>query len=277
MKTWVVVGLIVAAFALAGAGLGHRPGSAEATKAIRCELVLEGVEPGARRTDTKEPLLAVTKDPSGLMKGYVVTPYAYLNAKKVCTDGDPLEVTWQSWQGTLRVDDVGFLNQSVVEVPVYDSDPLGLRTWKAPPPTAPSASADPSSSNPTADPAVAVDPREVKLNQPEMDIRLGTDLTRVSFFHRPDGSTELVYQARKYSPPADDWTPYPNIEVTIQQRCSPDAPWTDLAKPTTTPTGEFDLTINPTTTCPSGNLELQGIPADSPDTWGLPTAMPISE
>lgn len=246
MRNRVAAGLFVVAFAIAGVAAGHGNAAGPKADGIRCELTLEGVAPEERRTDVEDPVLAVTKDESGLVKGYLFSQSAVLMAQNVCSE--PVQVMWESHREGLRIDGVPFSGSAVSEVPVYDGDPLGARSWQG-----------------------SSDNKEVKFNKVELDIRLGTDLQHVSAVPQDDGSIDVVYLALKYTPDAKALAPYPDIGVTVQKRCG-GGDWTELAKTVSSPDGEFNVTIAPDECT---DLELRGFVEDAPDAWGLPVALSL--
>ncbi|ADB34761.1 hypothetical protein Kfla_5756 [Kribbella flavida DSM 17836] len=250
MRQRVAAGLFVLAFAMAGAAAGHgnASGSKVADDGVRCELRFEGAPPDAGRGEGEEPPLTVTREPSGLVKGYVFTPAAFLMAMKTCTGGDPGGVMWESWQGPQHLDGVQFTDSQLAKVHVYDGDPLGPRTWKGP-----------------------LDAKGVTFNQVEMDIRLGTDIQRISSTPQADGSVQLKYVVLRYSPDAKGLEPYGAAGVTVEKRCGGD--WSELAKTTTDPErGEFTFDV-PAGEC--AELELRATPDDADDTWGMTVPLTV--
>jgi hypothetical protein len=238
----VAAGLFVLAFAMAGVAAGH--GNAVDDRAddkVGCELLLEGAPPEAGRGDGEEPPLMVTKEASGLVKGHVFTPAAFLMAKSTC----PNAGMWESWQGSQHLDGVEFTGSDLAKVHVYDGDPLGARTWRGPQGT-------------TYEPL-------------EMDIRLGTDVQSIASVPQDDGAIEATYVVLRYSPEAKGLEPYGGVGVTVEKRCGGD--WEELANTTTdAERGEFTFAV-PAGEC--GELELRATADDADDTWGRPVPLDL--
>ncbi|WP_432941426.1 hypothetical protein ACQPXM_33590 [Kribbella sp. CA-253562] len=242
MRQRVAAGLFVLAFAMAGVAAGHgNAAEDQAESSARCELLVEGASPEAGRGDGEEPPLMVTKEASGLVKGHVFTPAAFLMARSTCPEAG----MWESWQGSQHLDGVQFTGSNLAKVHVYDGDPLGPRTWRG--------------------------PKGVESKPLEMDIRLGTDIQSIATKPQDDGGVEATYVVLRYSPDAKGLVPYGGVGVTVEKRCGGD--WSELAKTTTdAERGEFTVAV-PADEC--ADLELRATADDAEDTWGRPIPLTL--
>ena len=123
----VSLGLALVASALggfAGIHLVNKP-AAPAGKAatIHCDLNWDVPDPAVKTVGkSSRPPLLLQESPTtkraaeAAVRGYIYAPYELLPAKRACTGGDPLEVTWESWIGSQHIDDLWFLNSSTDEV-----------------------------------------------------------------------------------------------------------------------------------------------------------------
>lgn len=238
MRQRVAAGLFVLAFAMAGVAAGH--GNAVQDRAVskQCELLIEGASPEAGRGDGEEPPLMVTKDASGLVKGYVFTPAAFLMAKSTCPEAG----MWESWQGSQHLDGVEFTGSDLAKIHVYDGDPLGRRTWRG--------------------------PQGIESKPVDVDIRLGTDIQSIASIPQDDGGVESTYVVLRYSPDDKGLVPYGGVGVTVEKRCGEN--WSELAKTgTDAERGEFTVAV-PADECAE---ELRATADDSDDTWGRPVVL----
>jgi hypothetical protein len=166
----------------------------------------------------------------------VNAPFMSLRATKTCTGADPLDVTWVGWTGTTKVQDLWFLNAGAIELPIYDDDPIGVRTWKGQAPT------DDPGASPRAD--------EIVFNQPVTDIRVRSR-SDVGYSPTPGRTFRII--AERYAYTLDRFVPWAHAEGQVQYRCwntnGPATPWKSLVNFTSDANGVYEWSDLPSL-CP---------------------------
>ncbi|MET9272164.1 hypothetical protein [Kribbella sp. NPDC003557] len=224
--------------------------------AIQCGISWDITDPAAKQSITRSNRLLIRGSGAStrgaaaeILHAHISTPYAILPAKKTCIGGDPLDLSWETWNGDKHLDNLWFLNSTTDEAVFASTDPLGLRTWKG-------------TSNPPDANILFTSPQSI-------DVRLKTDLDVISRNH---AVVPWKYQVKvvKYSVTLNADVTHPNIGVTLQYRCFPSETWLYYGRANSDANGLFSFAINEATQCPAvgDQLQVQGVIHDTVDTWG---------